>query len=52
MCVGVLKGRKNVVYYIYLSSICTVKLINRGCDICKDVRLEIPAIYCEIVEKV
>ena len=32
------------------ASIWTLRLFNRGCDICKDFRLEIPVIYCRSMQ--
>ena len=35
----------DVLDYRYLASIWTIRLFIRCCDICKDLRLEIPVIY-------
>jgi len=37
--------RRDELHYRYLASIWTIRLFNRCCDICKDFRLEIPAIH-------
>jgi hypothetical protein len=37
--------RRGVVDYMYLASIWTIRLFNSCCDICKDFRLETPAIH-------
>jgi len=34
----------------YLASIWTIRLFNRCCDICKDLRLEIPAIHSRYLQ--
>ena len=42
---GVLMEKRIVVNYRFLASIWTLRLFNRGCDICKEFRLEISAIH-------
>jgi hypothetical protein len=37
--------RGDVVNSIYLTSIWAIRLFNKHCDICKDIRLEIPVIH-------
>ena len=32
--------------FCFIASIWTLRLFNRGCDICKDYRIEILVIYC------